>query len=498
MKNKIKKWHIALMSFLALFVTIFASLFSLRADTIDEETGEVVTDNWELGIVFYDSTVDGGRTQLSAINWNAITTESRTITIQVNYKNDSAVTTYNPGELTIEMPNLHKLIKRPNIREYHASTITPTTSTGTAEQGYHWNCIYSGDTIILTNNMTIPALSNFEGSVQIQYVIGPQSVLNGVNTEFYSTLKYKSNKIVDSNNLSISFTSNKKDYTITKTPSALKGYDGLPENASEYIWVKWTIRQDHDSTKVRYVHSDTIYLEEIVPINAIVLDKNLNQIENTNGTIIFEADQLYVTGQLEATIVIGYPRSEYENKTITNTINSYGIYLDEEEESLLATNSKTINTKDYEFNYTGSLYLIDKQGTHTDIPVYYCQRNLPVITSFAFGGVARYTGSPMDIVFGDDILFAPNSQGEYNQLTDNEYSFKEITYYGGSAKNINNALLKDIEMYLYIRYANTTEYVQYGDVMKGNKEYSKYYNQGSGDENCVGPKNCSSRQCCWI
>ena len=98
MKNKIKKWHIALMSFLALFVTIFASLFSLRADTIDEETGEVVTDNWELGMVFYDSTVNGGTTQLSAINWNAITTESRTITIQVNYKNtenrDKAIEEY--------------------------------------------------------------------------------------------------------------------------------------------------------------------------------------------------------------------------------------------------------------------------------------------------------------------------------------------------------------------------------------------------------------------
>ena len=62
MKNKIKKWHIALMSFLTLFVIVCASMFSLRADPIDDETGEILTDNWELGIVFYDSTVNNGTT----------------------------------------------------------------------------------------------------------------------------------------------------------------------------------------------------------------------------------------------------------------------------------------------------------------------------------------------------------------------------------------------------------------------------------------------------
>ena len=71
MKNKIKKWHIVLMSFLTLFVTIFASLFSLKADPVDDETGEILTDNWKLDIVFYDSTVDNGKTPLTEINWDA-------------------------------------------------------------------------------------------------------------------------------------------------------------------------------------------------------------------------------------------------------------------------------------------------------------------------------------------------------------------------------------------------------------------------------------------
>ena len=89
MKNKIKKWHIALMSFMALFIAIFASLFSLRADTVDEETGEVLTDNWELNRVFYDSTVDNGKTPLTEINWDASDGgygkgTPRIITMQIN------------------------------------------------------------------------------------------------------------------------------------------------------------------------------------------------------------------------------------------------------------------------------------------------------------------------------------------------------------------------------------------------------------------------------
>ena len=111
MKNKIKKWHIVLMSFVLLFVAVFASMFSLRADTVDEETGEILMDNWELNLVFYDSTINQGKTALTQIDWDAsngsyTTGDTRVITIQINYKNTQAVTTYGPGELEIGIPNL--------------------------------------------------------------------------------------------------------------------------------------------------------------------------------------------------------------------------------------------------------------------------------------------------------------------------------------------------------------------------------------------------------
>ena len=134
MKNKIKKWHIALMSFVALMFAIFTSLLNLKADPVDDETGEILLDNWELGVVFYDSTVDNGKTPLTEINWDASDGSykegtPRVIKIQITYKNNSAIKTYQPGELIIKIPQLS------------LSNVSPIINIGANDDshtGYDW------------------------------------------------------------------------------------------------------------------------------------------------------------------------------------------------------------------------------------------------------------------------------------------------------------------------------------------------------------------------
>ena len=193
MKNKIKKWHIALMSFMALFIAIFASLFSLRADTVDEETGEVLTDNWELGIVFYDSTVDNGKTPLTEINWDASDGgyqegTPRVITVQINYKNTNTVTTYEPGELTISIPNLaydtdifyYDTTWSTANKPLWSSSIIVGANDST-HTGYDWDFSTGSSPTntqkiyTFTNANIIEEKSNFEGSIQIVYTITPKS-----------------------------------------------------------------------------------------------------------------------------------------------------------------------------------------------------------------------------------------------------------------------------------------------------------------------------------
>ena len=217
MKTKIKKWHIMLMSFMALFVAVFASLFSLKADTVDDETGEVIKDNWELGVVFYDSTVDGGTTPLTEIDWDAsnggyVWGDARTITVQINYKNTSAVTTYNPGDCIINVTNLMYNLRQQNADGSYTyfgsanaewSTSVNIGANDDKHTGYDWDFknyvdqdqytryyFYSDEFFTFTNAKTIEEGSNFEGSIQIQYTIRPQpdnyvSYANAYNPEFY-------------------------------------------------------------------------------------------------------------------------------------------------------------------------------------------------------------------------------------------------------------------------------------------------------------------------
>ena len=188
MKTKLKKWHIALMSFVALMLAVFTSLFNLKADPVDEETGEVLTDNWELGIVFYDSTVDNGKTPLTKISWDASNGSyssgtPRVITVQINYKNTNAVTTYQPGELEITIPNLiysNKSIKG-TAADAQWTTSVLVGANDSTHSGYDWNFALGnspGSTYEyykFTNANIIEEKSNFEGSIQIQYTITPAS-----------------------------------------------------------------------------------------------------------------------------------------------------------------------------------------------------------------------------------------------------------------------------------------------------------------------------------
>ena len=190
MKNKIKKWHIALMSFLTLFIAVFTSLFSLRADTVDEETGEILTDNWELGIVFYDSTVDNGLTPLTEINWDASNGgyeegTPRVITVQINYKNNSAVNTYQPGELKISIPNLIYGTNSSDSAQWITTVVVGANDS--THTGYDWTIKSSATNYIFTNAHTIEEKANFEGSIKIVYTITPAAE----KTKNYNIEKYE-------------------------------------------------------------------------------------------------------------------------------------------------------------------------------------------------------------------------------------------------------------------------------------------------------------------
>ena len=276
MKTKIKKWHIMLMSFMALFIAIFASLFNLKADTVDDETGEVITDNWELGIVFYDSTIDSGKTPLTEINWDASNGgynqgEPRVITVQINYKNTSAVTTYDVNELKISIPNLVYELSGDSTTAITAQWTSKITvgANDSTHTGYDWNFSTatspqkSQPIFEFKNANVIEEKANFEGNIQIVYELTPNAETSPEQTDecihnYAKTLQAQISNATE--NIHISETLINAEHVIA-SPNWPQSY---PRNSvTEWEYTSPNLENltlYFDSTSCTYSYTDYIYI----------------------------------------------------------------------------------------------------------------------------------------------------------------------------------------------------------------------------------------------
>lgn len=514
MKNKIKKWHMALMSFLTLFIAVFASLFSLRADTVDEETGEVLTDNWELNTVFYDSTVDNGKTPLTEINWDASDGgydegTPRVITVQINYKNNSAVTTYQPGELEIAIP--HLLYNSSSECNY---TVT-TGANDDSHTGYDWNKSYNDGTYIFTNAYNIEEKANLEGSIQLIYNITPRKetpekfldeCIHNHSRELQAVLSYnKINELneieninIISNILTFSYTRtyihpwNYIPYTLNKTAQKISSMDGLP--IGNYIWVKYyfTITR-HSSNTGSYplIPATNLKITDIFPSECIVLNDNMEQliaINNMYEIPVANINTVVAGGNSTSvvkTLLVGYPTTIYNednnNLNITNYAELFGKYENKSEIEKLDDSRVSLNLNNFMFNYEGDLYTISKTS-HSSSNHYstfmldkefdFHGSSYQIDNDFSYQiiGSAVYTGHPLTVRLGDDLLYITDSNGNYRRLLDDEYYLYKIAL--PKLRNGNNITIPydKYEITLYVRYANSTTYLPYLKLDSSNSE----------------------------
>lgn len=489
------------------------------------------TDNWELGLVFYDSTVENGTKPLTEINWDASDGgydegEPRVITVQINYKNTNAVTTYQPGDLKITIPNIAygNTAQNKNSALWEASVIIGANDS--THKNYPWNFndgkatpSISSQYYYFYNAETIEEKSNFEGSIQIEYTIIPDSedsVERFENTCIHSTnqnityqLSYK--KILDnsttedislsSNSISFNYTRTythtwtKYKYSVTKQANKISSYDGLSENPEDYIWVKYSFRsRDRTTGSLTYGAGYRKFYDKL-PEECVVYDGKGNLIlpSAEDNTYIFDWE---VIGAGDSSIItmctfyVGYPKSIYneQNNTleITNTVDMYGDYSDGNGYVYLDSDTITINLTEFEFSYTGDLYSIRKTKNssnyhYSDIML---DKNIPVINQdwenyvtndfgWSLGGSAIYTGKPMTVRLGDDLLYITDSKGNYRKLNDSEYCFTRIKR--PSISNGNNvSIAGSCGVKLYVRYANTSEYVEYTefDISKTTTDFT--------------------------
>lgn len=474
----------------------------------DEESEEPENDNWELGLVFYDSSVDNGKTPLTEIDWDASDGgyghgETRVITVQINYKNTNAATTYQPGEIEISVPNLiyNTSSNTDNSPFWNSSVVVGANDS--SHKGYEWDfkttdiAINQQEIYYFNNTNIIEEKSNFQGNIQIIYTIEPNGentsttlepfddeCIHVLNKTLKAQIKYNEleikNKEIYSNEAIFNYYRKymhpwkRTQYNVYEQALKLNSYDGLPSNSSEYIWVKYRI--SHNNVLENRINFYTIqayngFYKWVFPKGIIVYNSNFELLSpNDKWEYQISAPVFpYTLYNTYEYIYVGYPKSEYNeengNLNITNEVELYGKYQNKQHHELLNTTQLSINLADFEFMYSGDLYGIKKYPydfsklRYQDI----INQNGINYAKWYINPTAIYTGKKMTIKIGDDILFCTSQDSSYKKLRDNEYYFDNITFNSGRFINGNGQKILDdkYDCQLYIRYKDKNDYILY-------------------------------------
>lgn len=493
----------------------------------DEE--EPSTDNWELSTVFYDSTVDNGKTPLTSIDWDASDGgyregTPRVITVQINYRNSNAVTTYQPGDINLKITNLIYDINNEsstanltngakitaNLNDKYHSGFFWSYEDGTDDISYDY---WSKD-ILFTNAETIEAKENFEGSINIAYEITPQKE----TPEKYEdscfhyldrTIKATIDDVITSNKIDFHYErtySHEWQKTTTKfseTAEKVSSLDGFGSDAKDYIWVKYKLSPygtnwlDKNAIyPYQNIYNAVIYSD--IPAECKVYDTRGNRLQQINGSYDFLGETFYNETRPDSTtysssggkiIYVGYPKSIYneenDNLVITNTSYLYGKYLGEEDGDYqyLNTASTTVNLNEFDFSYNGELYSISKtrNGFST-------LRYQDIINNWTYNSsswnihpTVIYSGEKVTVKIGDDLLYATNKEGNYEKLNDDDYCFTWLRLFDFRNGHGDRIQEGKYNCELWVRYANQSDYTLYETFKNGyggNK--TSYSPQGDG------------------
>lgn len=449
---------------------------------------KAANNNWDLDICFYDSAVDNGQTALESIDWNASNGsygegKHRTITMQINYSHYDSLESYNPGDITITVPNLLRN-EGQKVITYFPDGGGFTMSIGNSEcliwtheiyantngeEDYDWNCTFNRDSkghiseYVFTNDIPFEEIVNFEGSLQISYILIPREetpekfdseCTHSFNESGKASLTVSGDEnAIESNEVSFNYTRTYthpwkyKQYNIQKGAEVLKAYDGLPQGASDYIWVKYTFKDNVPTGTSKYpeIYALNTKMKDNIPSECKVYNKDMQLMTPENGnTYIFNDNFIYVA----------YPRSIYNkensNLNITNKVELWGTYEDKTEEECLAEGSASINLSEYEITYKGEPLEVDKKATSELGGSDYINCNM----TWDINVKAIYTGDPLTIKIEDPELVT--------DLYGGDSYFTKATF-PGNVKNLNGLPIKKnkYDCELWIKPQNSNEYVLY-------------------------------------
>ena len=368
------------------------------------------------------------------------------------------------------------------------------------------------ENFVFKNAKTFEAKTNFEGSIQITYTLKSlpendwylmksEACLDfceqTISKEILAAIEYNvdgEKRTINSNFLKFDYYRyyshpwTKSPINLTKQATSLPNVDNL-SLSEDYYWVKYvfchdnarasnenTTNQSNCFYPYQGVYIGDIKVVDILPKECLVYNTKGELIEpiDDNGTYNFTYANSYtgydsIYKKYSFSAIVGYPKSIYNeennNLEITNTASEYGIYAKETDYTYFGDSSVTINLANFKFTYDGDLYSISKNidmNNYVSPSKLYYQSIIENDESYSKAKwympvTAIYTGTPMTVKVGDDLLYATNTSGTFSKLEDDEYYFTEI--YKPTLGNANKDVIsQNYTCELWVRKANQSEY----------------------------------------
>ena len=383
--------------------------------------------------------------------------------------------------MQVTIPGIGKL----NRNATKKATDIAADEYGATDLKRDWSYKYDSktDTYTFYNNKEIEKGATFNGSFELLWEFSSRKCVNDYSQSIQAVLK-DGEKNASSSELKIKFTSKQDTYYVQKTAKAVTSADGLKnfvdagKTVSDYAWVQYTFRYNTKELNSRGLQSR--YVIDTLP-KGCVIAKSSNVIKNEDGTVSYKIEETSVTENSvkEYSIIVGYPES-YAGKKVKNTVDLIGTYLDEKEETKLATSEVEVELRKISEN----IYYITTPGKNIS-PDYVYKESLSKDINFSASLSTTTTVAPINqseytVALTDDLLEIYTDK--YYRLQDNEYEFTNVTVPGkNNFYNSNGYVLSDGNYTvkikaLYKDNVNTRGVSEYTTVYEGkweDKEISK-------------------------
>ena len=512
-----------------LMILSLSSFIAFKFDSITTQIGTVArklylatvdVSNMQISSMLIDST-NGNVQYDTSYTWNSDSfLDVRNIVYQINYKKTDASKSYKAGDLEFKVDNflnLYEGVTSDKFNKYFNNITISADPKNNSNKEYDWSYEYSSDSkyIILRNNYAVEVNSNFEGSIQISYMMTPVDIFRNADHLIKTTL----NNTKETNEIRFNFTATKQQYSLHTQNQKMDSLDGLP--SGDYIWVEIYMSFDTADTGPLIPMGPSTnhpefnpYIEFDVEDDMLVLNEDFDLIgRDSDGKVkkklstgrCFSPDlQTAYTGYstcyglvIDTFYYFGIPKEKYFDQTLTYNVSINGVYsiynstlagtMENDGVEVIASKENSIKVSNFDFVYTGNLYSVTKYPSSTVIDINDTTKG-EYFSIFEVKSDTVYVGTAYDMKIGDDLLLYSDSHG-IHQLTDNEYYFNNITFPSGKYyisgnelhhtacfTNGNSQAIPDdkYDVDLYVRYKGSSNYILYQSFKNKNITFDNF------------------------